>query len=346
MKNKNIILLITFIVCISCSKESQKNELSNNKKGFFIVNEGNFTWGNSSLSFYDEINSTIDNDIFFKANQVPLGDVAFDMKIINNKGFISINNSGIIYVINPENSKHIKTISGFISPRYILPINDSIAYVSDLYSPYITIIHTEKLQKHGTIFIGSSTESMVKVNNKVFVTSWSFKQKVYVINTITHNTIDSIIVGKQPQSIVVDKNDKIWILCDGGYQGNPIGHEAPSLWKINTLSHQVENVIIFPSLNYMARSLSINQNKDSLTFIYHHIYRISVNDTIFPNNYWLASNNKNYYTVWHHPKKPWLIISDAKNYVSRGSVLIYSTSKQLLNEIETGIIPSAFCYKE
>ncbi len=345
MKNKYLLLLFT-IIFTSCYKEPEKYDLEQIDKGFFIVNEGNFTWGNSSLSFFSETKSTIENNLFYKANQVPLGDVAFDMKIINNKGFISINNSGIIYVVNPIDCKHIKTIDGFVSPRYILPINDSIAYVSDLYSNYITLINTTKLIKIGAIYIGSSTEAMVKVDNKLFITSWSFKNMVYVVNTNTHQLIDSIYVGKQPQSIVSDKNNNVWVLCDGGYQGNPIGHEEPSLWKINPSSQQIEKKITFFTKNYSARSLSINFNKDSLAFIYNHIYRMSIYDTVFPSNYWIASNNRNFYSLWHHPNKQWLVISDAKNYVTKGNVFIYSLNKQMLNKLEAGIIPSAFCYKE
>lgn len=345
----NVLFILSSIILFlyACKKENDDTQPPiQNIKGFFIVNEGNFTWGNSSLSFFDENQQQINNDVFYKANQTVLGDVAMDMKIIHNRGFIVVNNSGLIYVVDPATSKHLATIGNLISPRYILPINDTLAYVSDLYSPYMAIIHTTKLTKYGQIWVGSSTEAMVKTSNKVFVTSWSFKQKVYVIDVLQHAVIDSILVGKQPQSIVADKNDNVWVLCDGGYPGNPIGHEAPSLWKINSQTHQIEHSIYFPSNQYSARSLVINTTKDTLTFIYKHIYRMAINDTIFPTAPTITSSTQNFYTLWHHPSKPWLIASDAKNYVANGSVLIYHNNTQLLYQLQSGVIPSAFCYYE
>lgn len=345
--NTNVLLFLTVILLIllSCKKEKDDTQPQvQNVKGFFIVNEGNFTWGNSSLSFYDEDKNQINNDVFYNSNQTVLGDVAMDMKIIHNRGFIVVNNSGLIYVVDPVTAKHLATIGNLTSPRYILPVNDTLAYVSDLYSPYMTIIHTTKLTKYGQIWIGNSTEAMIKVMNKVFVTSWSFKQKVYVIDVLQHAVIDSITVGKQPQSIVSDKHNNVWVLCDGGYPGNPIGHEVPSLWKINSQNHQIERSIYFPSSQYSARSLVINATNDTLAFIYKHIYRMAINDNSFPASPTITSSSQNFYTLWHHPTKPWLIASDAKNYVSNGDVLIYNHNGQLLIKLQSGVIPSAFCY--
>ncbi|MCX7862978.1 MAG: hypothetical protein N2449_08285 [Bacteroidales bacterium] len=344
INNRIYFILFFYLILFSCKKENHNVTQIKNLQGIFIVNEGNFTWGNSSLSFIDENNLSVTNDIFFKANQVTLGDVAMDMKIIHNFGFIVVNNSGIIYIVNPENSKHIATIGNLTSPRFILPINDTTAYVSDLYSPYISIIHTKKFIKTGQIWVGSSTEALVKFQHKVFVTSWSFKSKVYVIDCEQSKVIDSILVGKQPQSIVSDKNGHIWVLCDGGYPGNPIGHDKPSLWIINGQTHDVVRTIIFPNKDASARSLSINQTGDTIAFIFKHIYRMAISDTLFPTSPFITASKQNFYTVWHHPSKPWVIATDAKNYVSNGDVYIYHTIGNVIAINEAGIIPSAICY--
>ena len=44
--------------------------------GLFITNEGNFQYGNATLSFYDTQTRKIDNEVFFRANDQKLGDVA------------------------------------------------------------------------------------------------------------------------------------------------------------------------------------------------------------------------------------------------------------------------------
>lgn len=344
MKKSIIFIIITLILLNACKKEEKPTSQIDAQQGFYVVNEGNFTWGNSSLSYYDEKTKSVETDVFYKANQVPLGDVALDMKIIHDKGFITINNSGIIYVIHPKNSKHMATISNFTSPRYILPINDSIAYISDLYSPYITLINTKTNRRVGQIFIGKSTESMLLWKNKVFACNWSFGNKVFVIDITQNQCIDSIPVGLQPNSLTIDKNENIWVLCDGGYTGNPMGHEKSSLWKINPYTNQATKHLSFPSLSYPAKSLCINNTNDSLYFIWNDIYKISVNDTMFPSYPFINANEANFYQISIHPTKPELIACDAKNYTSNGELSIFNTNGQLIEKKSVGINPRTICF--
>jgi len=332
------------VIFSSCKKEDKPIETSISSSGFFIVCEGNYTWGNSSLCFYDESRKQIQQDIFYNTNQAPLGDVAMDMKIINEKGFITVNNSGLIYVIDPTTTKHIATISGLTSPRHLLSTNENTAYVSDLYSPDITIINTKTYKKTGSVHIGNSTESMVKWQNKVFACSWSFKRKVYVIDITQNTCTDSITVGLQPNSIVLDKNGFLWILCDGGYAGNTAGHESPSLWKINPLNNQVVKHFTFASIAYPANSLVINNNSDSLYYISHNVFKMSVNDSILPVQPFISAGNANFYSMSIHPTKPWVIVNDAKNYTSNGEMDIYNTQGTLISKNTVGITPRTICY--
>ena len=68
-------------------------------KALFVVNQGNFMYGNASLSFYDPESQSFENEIFIRSNGVNLGDVAHSMTIHNGKGYLVVNNSGIIFII-------------------------------------------------------------------------------------------------------------------------------------------------------------------------------------------------------------------------------------------------------
>jgi len=84
----------------SCIKdnpdENTTDKVVTSDNGVYILNEGNYLFGNASVSYYDADKSTLQEDIFNGANKRALGDVAQSMTIANNKAYVVVNNSGKI----------------------------------------------------------------------------------------------------------------------------------------------------------------------------------------------------------------------------------------------------------
>jgi hypothetical protein len=138
-----MLILILSLFLASCQKEPVETIFFDfsNQTGIFVVNEGNFTFGNANLSFHSESENRTYRNIFASRNKVPLGDVAQYMKLHDGLVWTVINNSGKIYVADENTIEFRGSITGLNSPRNIEFINDEKAYVSDLWAESIHIIN-------------------------------------------------------------------------------------------------------------------------------------------------------------------------------------------------------------
>ena len=68
-------LILGFTACMEWDYGLEE-EFNATGQGLFICNEGNFQYGNATLSYYDPTSKTVQNEVFYRANAMKLGDVA------------------------------------------------------------------------------------------------------------------------------------------------------------------------------------------------------------------------------------------------------------------------------
>jgi DNA-binding beta-propeller fold protein YncE len=324
--------------------------------GLFVINEGNFMYDNASLSYYLIDSMNVLNEVFSRTNDVPLGDVALSMNIRDSLGYIVINNSSKIYVINTNTFEYRGKITGLVSPRYIHFVNDRKAYVSDLYARAVSIVDLQNNEVTGIIDVDNGrreynqhpTEQFIPFGEVVFTNCWSFDNQLLVIDTRTDRIADSIEVLRQPNSMVMDRFDRLWVLCDGGIEGSPYGREVPGLVRINAATRAIERTIYF-NPDDVPSELVINGTGDTLYFINHGIYRQPVASTGEPEAIINSSSEGmspgGFYGLGIDPYTGEIYVADAIDFVRQGRVYRYSPTGLPVDTFKTGIVPGAFCFK-
>lgn len=350
------LLLFAFVISLIISCEDDPVETTgldfSGSDGVFVINEGNFSYDNASLSFIEFSSSKIHNEIFFTANGSNLGDVAQSMIIYDNKGYIAVNNSGKIVVIDPNTAVMKEKLTGLVSPRYIHIVNDRKGYITDLYSMNITLFDPKENEitgvinvQNGSPFNQHSTEQMIEYKESVFIACWSYDNQILVLDTVTDKIIDSIIVAKQPNSLVLDRYNKLWILSDGGFAGSGYGQETAALTRIDAETRSVELVLSFPSLNDSPVDLAINGTADTLYFICKGIYCMPVTNNELPVQPFLQVRNEDYYSLAVDPRTSIIYVGDAIDYQQNGLVYRFYPNGELIDSFLVGINPGAFCFK-
>lgn len=344
MKTK-LTLLFIIVFFAACHKDPgpidnspTPNPSGNYTHGVFVMNEGNFQWGNASVSFIHLNDFSIENNVYEAVNQQTLGDVAQSMTIHANKAYLVVNNSHTIVIVNLSDFKTITKISGFNSPRYMLVVNDAKAYVSDLYQNAIYVVNLESNTIQKTVVASGWTERMLMLNGRAFITNMD-NANVLVMDTTTDAIVDSISTVKEPNSFVIDYLDRLWVLCSGGANHEQI----PALMCINPSTLQVVAQYNFNAGDYPTE-LCINKEGTELFYLNSGVYRMSTSASTLPTMPLIAQSGKVFYRMGVHPQNNDVFVTDAVDYLQDGWVMQFDSNGNALHSWKAGRIPGYICF--
>ena len=328
----------------------EKFDIDSSARGLYICNEGNFQYGNATLSYYNPDTKEVENEVFYRANAMKLGDVAQSMTIYDNRGWVVVNNSHVIFCIDLDTFREVGRITGLTSPRYIHFVSDEKAYVTQIWDNRIFIVDPKRYEVTGYIEVPNmtmeqgSTEQMVQQGKYLYVNCWSYQNRVLKIDTDTDTIVAQLEVGIQPTSLAIDCNGKLWTLTDGGVEGSPYGYEAPALYRIDTESMVVDAEFRFRKGDAPSE-VKLNGRGDTLYWINDDIWAMSVDAERVPVRPFLDSRGTIYYGLTVDPKTDDVYVADAVDYTQQGKIYRYNSRSELVDEFYVGIIPGSFCWR-
>jgi len=341
---KKVVLILVVILTLmgvnACKKEKPiAKGFHSNKNTVLFGCEGNFTWGNASVGVYFSASDSAWNDAYFGINQEKLGDVLQSMHQINDRIFLVMNNSNKIVVCTSDDLSKVTEIGGLQSPRYIVDAMNGSYYISDLYANAVTIIDAKSYTIKGTMPCVGWSESMIYANGKVYIANMK-SNFLYVANTGSNSITDSIDIGYGTSSMVKDKNNRLWISTTGS-------SASGILASLLCLDIEGAHPTIHQRFDFTSgapKSLQVNSLGDQLIFLNGDVYAMSISDSSLPSIPVVSVGGANIYCVAVNPLNDAIYVADAKDYVQRGTVSVYSWSGVLQHHFVTGIIPSSFLF--
>ena len=349
--------LFIITAVLSCSKKPIREDTTvvpppvtntTYENGIFIVNEGNYNWGNASVTFINTKDSSVQQDVFNVHNGRQLGDVAESMQLFADQGFIVVNNSNKIEVVSLKDFTSLKSLTGFNSPRFMAIVDSTKAYVTNLQKD-ISVVDLATLTVRKSISTASWTEAIIKYNNLVFVSavgnlsdpSSQRNAKILVINSKSDQIIDSIKTGKEPIGMVMDKKDKIWVLCTGGFDH----YEPATLIRIDPILRVVDKTFTFAGSGDTPSRLCINSSKDTLYFLNNGVFQMPVTTSGIPSQPLIPADGHLFYGLGIDPLSGNIYVSDAVDYVQNGLACQYNqVTAKLVRSFPAGRIPGSFCF--
>jgi len=342
---KNLWLYFAIFLALAACKDDDENRdsvFTADQPRVFVLNEGNFQFGNAGVSLYLPKQKEVTNDFFQRNNSNrPIGDVVQSMEVLGDKGFIVVNNSSKIEVVRLSDFKALDVIAPLNSPRYLLPVSGKEALVSDLHEGKLSRVDLKSFEILGEIETGGWTEEMVRVGQKAFVcqTDLDF---LLVIDLDSMKVTDRIPTHREPHHLVKDQSDKLWVACTGGLQ-----HDTAALMQIDPNTHEVLKSLFAEKPSKRIHELEINSSKDELFYFSDGgLYQVSIGAAKLPSEPLINDENGLFYGLGVNPFNDEIYIADAIDFQQRGVVFRYSPQAVLIDHFRAGIIPGDFAFDE
>ncbi len=333
----SILFLISIIGCTPDEDNYGIRPVTENKvpeqtgdKLLVVIHEGNFQWGNASASLIDLDSNQTYNGVFNSANNELLGDVGQSIYVSGDTGWVVVNNSGKIEMVELPSFKRIRQITGFTSPRYI-DCDGQFCYVTEIYGNQIYILNRESGDLLKTIPLTGWSEEVRAIHNKLFIS--------YLDSVVTSETSKLITLNQETGKVL----DTIFSEMRASDLQETFGYviEGNSLYRLDYLSETKK--LLNSNLPEECSHLSVANNQTAYFISNNQLHKLN----------WISENQptpifslEGYrpYNLEVDTKGEFIYLVDVANYTTNGRILQISDQGNLVNEFEVGVLPNDLAF--
>ena len=339
--------------------------------GFFLLNEGNMGSNKATLDYYDYATARYTRNVYAAANPtVPkeLGDVGNDLKLYGGR---------LYAVVNCSNKVEVMRIGRADTCAYLLPrrigqvdipncryiaFHEGYAYVTSYAGPvqinpeykqtgYVAKVDTATLEVVATCLVGFQPDELAIVNGKIYVANSggymvpNYENTLSVIDLATFTEVKRIPVAINLHRVRADRHGQLWVTSRGDY------YTVPSrLCCVDTRTDAVTDTLDIPCSNLWI-------DGDSLYFYSTEWSYVEMDNTVsygiidvrtrqlLTDRFITDGTDEDIkipYGIMVHPLTKDIYVTDAKNYVTPGTLYCFGPDGRQKWHVSTGDIPAHF----
>ncbi|HEY9183763.1 MAG TPA: DUF5074 domain-containing protein [Salegentibacter sp.] len=349
--------VLSALLFASCESDNDIDEIpleesGSYSEGIFILNEGNFGSGNSSVSFLDTDLQSMTNNIYAEENEGGSpGDTGQNMGFYEDYAFIVMNVSGKIQVVDRHTFNHLATIeNGLHNPRF-LDFSNGKAFVTnwgdgmDPDDDFVAVYELENFELEEIILVEEGPERILTVNNKVYVAhkgGFGFNNKISVLDPNINQIKMIIEVGDVPNSMVSDGNS-LWVLSSG-LPSYAEKETTGKITKIDLTTQEVVQDIVFNEHEH-PKNLSLDDQRLYYT-LDDGVYVLGKGEGEVPDSALTQFNNEGVLYGFRVVKEKIFAAFANYDFTGDGKLIIQDQSGNKIKELSTGINPNGIYIAE
>ena len=352
MRNRNriglLIVLVSIITVTGCKKHTANPEQEAPETlshGILVLNEGLFNQNNSSLSWINTSDHSVNSSFFEQKTGRGLGDTGNDLKRYGNKLYVVVNVSSTVEILDATTGKSLKQLSmqhnGVPKQPRAIAFFGGKAYIT-CYDGFVDVLDTAQLVITQRIPTGPNPEGLAVSNGKLYVANSgglnypNVDSTVSVIDLNTYQEITRITVGNNPGSVCVDSEGDIYVISRGNYSSIP-----SRMHRINTQTDQKEQTFSFDAsgISLFNTHLLISyydySNSTSAIGLFN-----AQTEQLESASFINTSNIHTLYGVYYSPLTQTIYCSDANEFTSTGFLHLFQENGAFIRSYSTGLNPS------
>lgn len=333
-------------------------------RGFYLLNEGNMGSNKCTLDFYDYHTGLYARNFYSERNPSvikELGDVGNDIAIYGSKLYVVVNCSHKVEVLDAHTGIRLGQVD-IPNCRYVR-FHRGKAYVSAYVGPVLIDpdaprgavfeVDTTSLAITRKVTVGYQPEEMEIIDDYMYVANSggyrapNYDNTLSVVQMIDFKQVEQIPVDINLHRVRQDQYKQLWVTSRGDYNSRPSRlfvlqkrRGRNQMEVVDTLDVPVSDMAIHgDSLYYFATNWSNYTQKNTISY---GIIDIRTHQVV-SDNFITDGTDKDItipYGIAIHPLTGEIFVTDAKNYVSSGTLYCFTPDGRRKWSVRTGDIPA------